>query len=126
MGNYRISDSHPFTEADLCTSRFIYDPRSAYNPGASLVTTLTGTTEYTGYPRSLWKFAALTIEQWTALRTLIGGYSGEIYIETHDDDDTWREWRAIARMPEPKKLDRWSGVYKNVEIEMVLVEDVTP
>ncbi|MGC9397113.1 MAG: hypothetical protein ACP5J4_19895 [Anaerolineae bacterium] len=126
MGNYRLSDTFPLVDADLCSTFFGYDPRSTYNPGAEGVLTLAGTLAYVGYPRATWRFAALTVEQWADLLTLVGGYSGEIYIETRDDVDGWYQWRAIARLPEPRTLDRWGGVYRDVEVEFILLEDVTP
>jgi hypothetical protein len=123
---YRLSDSHPFTDDDLATVLFGVDPRTTYNPGAERVTTLSGTTADVGYARSVWTFAALTIEQWEALLDIVGGYSGEVYVEVRDDIDDWYEYRAIARLPEPRTLDRWGGYYQNVSIEFVLIEDVTP
>ena len=123
---YRISDTFPLVDADLCAVLFGYDPRSAYNPGAERLTTLAGTTVDIGYPRAVWTFAALTIAQWESLLDLVGAYSGEVYVETRDDVDDWYQWRAIARLPEPRTLDRWGGYYRGVEIEFVLLEDVTP
>lgn len=126
MGNYRISDTFPLVDADLCAALFGYDPRSIYNPGAEAIVTLAGTLDFVGYPRATWLFSALTIAQWSALLTLVGAYSGEVYIETRDDVDGWYQWRALCRLPEPRTLDRWGGVYKNVEVEFLLLEDVTP
>ena len=126
MGDYRISNTHPFVAADLCATRFDYDPQTTYNPGAGRVTNLDGTTTDTGYARSVWTFAALSVAQWEALITLVGGYSGEVYIETRDDVDNWYEWRALARLPEPRELTRWGGYYQNVSVEFLLIEDVTP
>lgn len=126
MGNYRISDTHPFTNSDLCTERFEFDPKSTYSPGAERVTTLAGTTEDVGYPRSVWRFGGLSVQQWSDLKALVGGYSGEAYIETRDDVDTWKEWRALARLPQPQEIDRHGGYYNQVVIEFLLIEDVTP
>lgn len=126
MGNYRISDTHPFTDDDLCTARFDYDPKSTYSPGGERVITLAGTVEDVGYARSVWAFSALSIAQWSALRTLVGGYGGEVYIETRDDEDTWKEWRTMARLPNPNELDRHGGYYENAIITFLLLEDVTP
>lgn len=126
MGNYRLSDAHPFTSADLCTVLFGYDPRTTYNPGAERVVTLAGTTADVGYPRSVWTYALLTVAQWEALFDLVGGYSGEVYVEVRDDVDAWAEYRALCRLPEPRSLDRWGGYYQNIVIEFLLLADVTP
>lgn len=123
---YRISDASPLTDADNCKTLFGYDPRSTYNPGAEVVVTIAGTLAYVGYPRVTWTFPALSIELWEDLLELVGDYSGQVYIETRDDIDDWYDWRALARLPEPRTLDRYGGVYKNVEIELLLIEDVTP
>ena len=100
------------------------DPRATYNPGAEAVLTLAGTMVFTGYPRATWRFAALTVEQWEDILDLVGGYSGEVYIETRNDIDKWAQWRALARLPEPRTLDRWGGVYRGVEVEFLLLEDL--
>jgi hypothetical protein len=118
---YRIGDTSPLTDADNARALFGYDPRATYNPGAERLTTLAGTTVDVGYPRAVWTFAALTIEQWDDLLTLVGGYSGEVYVETRDDVDEFEEYRAIARLPEPRDLERWGGHYRNVNVELVLL-----
>jgi hypothetical protein len=123
---YRIGESAPLDDDDNCKTLFGYDPRSIYNPGAERLLTLAGTTVDVGYPRSVWTFAVLGIELWEDLLDMIGGYSGEIYVETRDDVDTWYQYRALARLPEPRTLDRWGNCYRNVEILLVLLEDVTP
>ena len=98
---YRIGDAEPLGDDDNCRALFGYDPRSTYNPGAERLTTLAGTTVDVGYPRAVWTFAALSIAQWGDLLDIVGGYSGEVYIETRDDVDEWGQWRALARLPEP-------------------------
>ena len=122
---YRIGTTTPLTDADDCETLCGYDPRSTYNPGAERVVTLAGTTVDTGYPRSVWTFAALTVAQWSDLKDIVGGYSGEVYVETRDDEDTFAEYRALARLPEPRGLARWGGVYQDVEVELVLLEVIT-
>ncbi|HOU13461.1 MAG TPA: hypothetical protein PKZ84_10110 [Anaerolineae bacterium] len=126
MTRYRLSDAFPLTDSDLCSALFGYDPRNSYNPGAERLTTLAGTTIDVGYPRVTWRFAALTIEQWEDLLDLVGDYSGLVYIETRNDIDEWQQWQAIARLPEPRALNRWGGYYRDVEIEFILLADLTP
>jgi len=124
VGDYRIAATFPLVDADKCTAWLGHAPRSTYNPGAERLTTLAGTTVDVGYPRAVWAFAALSIAQWSALRDLVGGYSGEVYVETRNDVDEWQQWRALARLPEPRTLERWGGYYRDVEIGLVLLEGV--
>jgi len=125
---YRIGATAPLDDNNNVETVFGFgrDPRATYNPGAESVLTLAGTLAYVGYPRATWRFAALTIAQWADLLTLIGDYSGEVYIETRNDIDEWAQWRALARLPEPRTLDRWGAHYREVEVEFLLLEDVTP
>ncbi|MBN1261093.1 MAG: hypothetical protein JXB35_10470 [Anaerolineae bacterium] len=125
MGNYRIGSAYPLDSSDLCVTRFGVDPRSTYSPGAESKHTLDGTLAYVGYPRSTWQFASLTIAQWSALKTLASGYSGTVYVETRDDDDTWNSWLAILRLPDPASLNRWGGKYLDVSLELILIEEQT-
>lgn len=126
MGAYRISDAHPFTDADLVPEVLGHDPQATYNPGSERLMTLAGTTVDVGYPRVTWTFQALTVAQWEDLLDLVGGYSGTCYIETRNDIDEWAEWQALARLPEPGNLARWGGYYQNVTLEFLLLVDVTP
>jgi hypothetical protein len=121
MNTYRVSNLYPLTPTDTCGARFGYAPRATYAAGAERVITIAGTTADVGYPRATWTFAALTVAQWSAWQTLVGGYSGTVYIETRDDEDSWHVYRAVARLPDPATLDRWGGYYRNVTIELVLV-----
>ena len=122
---YRIGTSTPLSAADNCETLFDRDPRGTYNPGAERVETLDGTTVDVGYPRATWTYRALSIDHWDDLKTLIGGYSGQVYVETRDDVDTWSTYRAIARIPEPARLRRWGQKYLDVVIDLVLLEVIT-
>ncbi len=120
--SYKISDSAPLTDADACRVLFGYDPRVTYNPGAEVVRDHGGGLQFVGYPRATWTFAVLSIEHWEDLLDLVGGYSGEVYVETRNDVDNWLTYRAIARLPEPRTLNRWGGYYRDVTIELILIE----
>ncbi len=108
------------TAVTLCGT----DPQATYSPGAERVTTVAGTLVDVGFPRVTWTFAALTVAQWGALGTLIGGAAGVIYIQTRDDVDDWATYEVIARLPDPGTLTRWGGVYRDVTVEFVLLEAV--
>lgn len=109
-----------------CLTVLGVEPRATYNPGAERVTTLAGTFAAVGYPRATWTFTVLEVTAWDTLLALVGGYSGEVLVETRNDVDDWAQWRALARLPEPRALERWGGFYRNVTLEFVLLEDVTP
>lgn len=122
MSDYRIGTAVPLTDADLCETRFGVDPRATYNPGAERLVTLEGLTVDVGYPRATWTYVALSVTHWSDLLTLVGGYSGEVYVETRDDVDAWAVYRALARLPEPGTLRRWGKKYLPVIIDLVLLE----
>lgn len=80
-----------------------------------------------GYPRSVWTFDALSLVDYQALvQTLLGfsagEYSGEAYIETRDEWDTWTTYRTVMRLPAPADLDRWSDHVRELVLDFVLVE----
>lgn len=99
-------------------------PASTYQPGDRLET-FSGSLAYLGYPRSIWRFAAISVTDWASLRsTYLGSeYSGEVYVRTRDDTDTWAEYRAILRLPDPATLQRWTEHYIDVDVELILVEE---
>jgi len=80
-----------------------------------------------GYPRSIWTFSSLSVDQYKALvQTLLGfstgEYSGEVYIETRDEWDTWSTYRTTMRLPAPGDLERWGEHYQDVVVDFVLLE----
>lgn len=125
MPDYRVGTTSTLTDADLCRTRFGTDPRGTYNPGAERLTTLDGTTVDVGYPRATWRFIGLTYAYYEAWLTLLGGaYSGVLYVETRDDVADWAVYRALIRLPEPATLNHWGGRYREVTVELVLLEEV--
>ena len=111
--------------SDNCETRFGRDPRSTYAPGSERLVTLAGTTVDVGYERVTWFFRWLTVEAWEDWLTLVGGYSGQVYVETRDDVDDWAEYSAIARLPRPSTLRRRGGKYLDVTVELILLEVIT-
>lgn len=119
---YKIGSSTPLSGSDTTETRFGVDPKATYSPGGERVLKLNGVREFEGYARATWTFAALTIAQFEALRSLLSGYSGTCYVETRNANDVYDEYSAIATLPDPSSLDRWGGYYLDVTIEIVLLE----
>lgn len=123
MTTYQIGTSTgTLVEAETV---FGVQPASVYQPGGERLETFSGGLAYLGYPRSTWRFKALSITNWASVRTtyLGGNYHGEVYVRTRDDADTWAVYRAIMRLPDPSSLRRWSSRYLDVDIEIILVEE---
>lgn len=101
-----------------------YNPHSRYAPAGELATAHSGELVEIGYPRSVWVVDGISVADYAALRTglSITGYSGEVYVETRDEDDAFAVYRALMRFPNPEGLERWSGYYQDVELEFVLLE----
>ncbi len=105
-------------------SVFGVDPRATYTYGGEQVNTNAGTQVNVGYPRATWKFAQLTIAQYTALRTLLGftgtTTSGTGYVETRNNEDSYAVYTAVIRLSELGKLERWGGRYLDFVLEFTL------
>lgn len=119
--NYKIGKS--FSALTDAKTYFGAYPRSSFLPGGSRVTTFSGANKHTGYQRSTWTLFPVTLARWRKFRFDIeSGYSGECWIETRDDQDTWFYARAIARLPEIDQLERFGLKYISVPIEFVILE----
>lgn len=123
---YQIGTTQPGLQA--ASAVFGYDPKTTYSPGGDLVATNAGTLQTVGFPRSVWSFASLSVSTYASIKStyLSGAYSGEVYIETRDEDDVYKQWHALLRLPNPVNLSRWGGRYQDIALEFVLLEDVTP
>ena len=117
------------TEGTLAnvTAQIELNPRATYAPGVDRRPTLSGTLSYRGYARATWTWEALSLIDWGTLKDTLagGGHSDECYIQTRNDEDTYTNYRAIARLPNPAELERWGGHYLNVTVEFILLEELT-
>lgn len=98
-------------------------PEDNYAPGSDRVTALDGTQPFRGYPRAVWKFGYLTVAEWTNAKAVLagGGFTGECYIETMDDEHAWHTYHCIVRFPNPADIEPWLDNYLHPEIEFVLL-----
>jgi hypothetical protein len=98
-------------------------PRSTYQPGQPVVA-LSGKKYYVGYPIAVWALPVITLDTWRRIKSRLSqlAYSGECWIQTHDDDQNWFIARCVLRLPEPTDLERAAAKYINVKLEFVIVE----
>ena len=98
-------------------------PRSIYSPGAR-VQTGAGTIRHRGYPLSTWVFDVVAVDDWDTAKTALasGAFSGECYVVTRDDEDTFSTYRAQVRFPDPGERVASGEHYLNVRVEFLLVE----
>jgi hypothetical protein len=107
------------------------EPSSAPKPGAELVPTGDAGQTWRGYARTTWLFDGIAVATYaTAIVTDLGITAGDaagfVVIYTRDEYDTWGYWNAVLRLPNPATLERWSGVYKNVALEFILLSTTAP
>ena len=119
---YKIGASTPLGSGDTTQTRCGVDPRATYSPGGERVQQLNGVQAFVGYPRATWTFKALTVAQFETLRSLLSGYSGACYVETRNAADAFTEYSAIVTLPDPGSLNRWGEKYRDVMLEIVLLE----
>ena len=117
-------------DLDRAVDVFGVEPASAPKPGAELVDRSDTGQSWRGYARTTWLFAGIAVADYadalTALGFTAGQASGEVVIYTRDEYDTWGYFEAMLRLPDPAGLERWSGVYKNVALEFVLLATTAP
>lgn len=90
-------------------------PKSEYFPYARTVNKGNGGKRGVGFPMASWRFAVITVEQRDQLKTFCPDASGEVYIRTKLNDDTYAAFTATMIWPEGEP--RWLGGYKqNYEI----------
>jgi len=130
MPEYAIS---PTLIAVFPTAQSVFGvaPSSSPKYGAELAPTGDGGQLWRGYPRAIWTFKAIPVATYTtAITSTLGitaGYaSGQVYLYTRNEYDTWAYYRAILRLPDPTTLNRWGGHYLEVALEFILLETVTP
>jgi len=103
-----------------------YVPPAA--PCAEFVETLSGIEDFVGYGRVTWTLDNVIIARLVAGRQFALGsttaYSGQCYIRTPDADGAYKDYRVIARFPNPSTLERMGGVYQNAPVTFILLEVV--
>jgi hypothetical protein len=89
-------------------------PRSEYFPYARTVNLGNGKKRGVGFPMASWTFGLLTLEQRDQLKEFCPDASGEVYIRTKLNDDTYANFTATMLWPENE--DRWYGEKRNYSI----------
>lgn len=117
-------------DLDRAVDLFGVEPSSAPKPGAELVERSDAGQVWRGYARTTWTFDGIAVADYadalTALSFTAGQAAGAVVIYTRDEFDTWCYFEAMLRLPDPATLERWSGVYKNVALEFVLLATTAP
>lgn len=111
-------------------SLFGCEPASSPKPGAEVAQTSDAGAVWRGYPRTTWLFAGVTVEDYGDALTALGFTAGDaalgVAIYTRDEFDSWEYYEAMLRLPDPATLERWSGVYKALPLEFILLETTAP
>jgi hypothetical protein len=97
-------------------------PRSEYFPYARTVNLGNGKKRGVGFPMASWTFGLLTLEQRDQLKEFCPDASGEVYIRTKLNDDTYANFTATMLWPENE--DRWYGekrIYSIVFRRLILI-----
>lgn len=89
-------------------------PRSEYFPYARTVNLGNGGKRGVGFPMATWTFALLTVAQRDQLKEFCPNASGEVYIRTKLNDDTYANFSATMIWHENE--ERWYGVKRNYQI----------
>lgn len=121
-----VDVDHLVTAAAL----FGCEPASAPKPGAELAQTGDAGAVWRGYPRTTWLFDGVTVTNYSAALTALGFSAGDaargVAIYTRNELDTWAYYVAMLRLPDPSELERWSGVYKGLTLEFILLATTAP
>lgn len=106
------------TEEELTNIEILAEPldppKSEFFPYARTVNLGSGGKRGVGFPMAAWSFPLMTVEQRDQLKTFCPDASGEVYIRTKKNDDTYAIFQAIMIWPENE--DRWYGIKRNYQI----------
>ena len=89
-------------------------PRSEYFPYARAVNTGDGGKRGLGFPYATWTFPFMTVEQRDQLKIFCPNASGNVYIRTKLNDDTFEVFSA--KMLWVENEPRWYGTKQNYQI----------
>ncbi len=82
---------------------------------------------YLGYPVALWQWDFIRPASRAALRAYCAGASQELYIETVNNENEFRDYRAILHWPEEHPRSGYDRSVKwNFVVRFSILEDVTP
>ena len=89
-------------------------PKSEYEPYARIVNLGSGGRRGVGFPRAMWTFGLLTVEQRDQLKEFCPGASAQVVIRTKLNDDTYMNFDATMIWTDNE--DRWFSVKRNYQI----------
>lgn len=89
-------------------------PKSEYYPYARTVNLGDGGRRGVGFPMAVWTFGIMTLEQRDQLKEFCPDASGEVYIRTKLNDDTYAAYSATMIWQENE--ERWFGHKRNYQI----------
>jgi len=114
MANFEIGTTlEGMTNLESLTTP-ITPPKSEYLPYARTVNLGNGGKRGTGSPVAVWNFPLLTVDERDQLKTFCPDASGNVYIRTKLNDDSYADFSATMLWTDTE--DRWYGVKRNYQI----------
>ena len=124
MANFEIGTTlEGMTNLESLTTP-ITPPKSEYLPYARTVNLGNGGKRGTGSPVAVWNFPLLTVDERDQLKTFCPDASGNVYIRTKLNDDSYADFSATMLWTDTE--DRWYGVKRNYQIvfrNLVLISE---
>jgi hypothetical protein len=114
MPEFEIGTSYELLENIQELTTPLELPKSEYFPYARTVNLGSGHKRGIGFAMATWTFPIMTVEQRDQLKEFCPDASGEIYIRTKLNDDTYAAFVGIMIWPENE--ERWYGHKRNYQI----------
>jgi len=103
------------------------EPRGEWLEGSEITALSDGNARYLGYPIATWRFNYIRPAARAALREYCQGASQELYVQTVNNEEEFRIYRAILRWPAEKPQEGFSRSVKwDFSPWFLILEDVTP
>lgn len=103
------------------------EPRGEWLEGSEIVALADGNARYLGNPIATWNFNYIRPEGRAALREYCEGASQELYVQTINNEEEFRVYRAILHWPAETPQEGFSRSVKwDFAPWFLILEDVTP
>ena len=110
--------------ASLESAGVLQEPRGEWIEGNS-VNLADGNVRYIGNPIAIWTWNYIRQDSRDALRVYCTGASVELYIQTIDNEEEFKIYRAIMRWPDEKIKAGWSRSIKfGFSVEFLILEEI--